>query len=232
MSIKYTVEKNALKPGTFYPRPLAINTYRTGELVRNISNATTVTESDVEAVIKALRTQVLHHLADGNRVSIDGVVHFRPRLAQVLHSGSGEFDPQSGGELFVAATVKPAMTKALRAVAGFEKLDKGTKAPQPKSLLNSATKSIGEYTPGGIAEVSGTNLQIFDEQADDEGIFFVAAADGGETRVTDLHRNGDRTLIFLIPEALTGQQQLEVRTRYTEDGTLRAGKLFDAVSAA
>ena len=225
MSIKYSVVRNPLQPGQFYPRPVALNTRELGTLIRNVAAKTTVSPSDTGAVVTAFIEEIVHGLIDGDRVSITGLADFRPRLSQVLTSPKDSFDFATGGEVLIAATIKPVVTKRLRADAEFEKLVQPTKFPLLTSLTDVASGNEGVYTAGSIAELSGKNLRLFDRQAADEGIFFIAQSDGAENKVSVIQNNGDRLLVFEIPESLTGVQNVEVRTRYGEGGELRTGIL-------
>ena len=225
MSVKYSVVPNPLQPGQFYPRPVAANTRDLKIIIDQVAQKTTIAPPDIAAVVQAFIQEIIDGLAFGDRVAIDDLADFSVRLSQVLTSGSDEFDFDQGGELLIAATIKPQVTDAVRHKAQVEKVVSGTKVPKLTSFRDVATNLKGQYTPGGIAEIDGDNLKIFDDSAPEQGIFFLAASDGSEVRADQIQNNGDRQLVFLVPPSLTGQQQVQVRTRYTQGGILRVGTL-------
>ena len=71
----------------------------------------------------------------------------------------------------------------------------------------------------------------FAPSAKDEGIFFVAVSDGTATRAKFYARIGGREIIFDAPLGITGEQHVEVRTRYAGN-TLRAGRMKKTVNPA
>lgn len=230
MSIKYTVVPNPLQPGQYYPRPLSLDTKELNTILREVAEKTTVSPHDAKAVVSAFIQEIINGLIDGDRVSIDEFADFRPRLSQVMQSASDEFDPNTG-ELLIAATIKPQVTKQVRRSAQFEKLMQGTKEPLMASFFDEASKQLGHYTAGSIATIAGENLKLPDPGSPDEGIYFVSAADGSESKVTVISNNGDRKLVFDVPVGLTGAQNVEVRTRYTPSGQLRTGMLENVLAA-
>lgn len=231
MSIKYNVVPNALRPGEFYPRPVSITTRTLEQIILAISRSTTVSSSDVKAVIDAFIAEIVAGLLNGDRVSLDNFVDFRPRLSQVLDSAATTFDPQSGGQLLIAATVKPELTSQVRQQASFEKLTRVIKRPSLESFQDARTRTEGVYSPGGSARIIGNHLQIFDEPAPEEGIFFIAE-NGTETKVAYVQDNGTKKLTFEIPAGLSGIQRVQVRTQYTPGGRLRVGELDDPLLPA
>jgi hypothetical protein len=232
VSINYTVKENALQPGTFYARPVAQSVHSLATIIRNIAYATALSPSEVRAVVEAFTREVLTGLADGMRVSIDGLANFRVRMAQVLDSADGEFDPAQGGRLYVAASVKPALTRQLRAMAQYEKSVTGRKLPVLVEFVDVQSKLQNQYTPGSIGELNGKFLRIDDENDVQQGLFFIDASDGSEAKVGVLQRNSSRKLVFLTPAPLAGPQLVEVRTRYTPGGELRSAQLASPITPA
>jgi len=228
MYIKYNVVPNALRPGEFYPRPVSLNTRTLETVIEAVSRSTTISSPDVKAVVDAFITEVVVGLLNGDRVSLDEFVDFRPRMSQVLHSAAGAFDAQTGGQLLVASTVKPELTNRIRAQASFEKLSRVIKRPSLESFEDARSKEEGVYSAGGSARIVGDHMKIFDELAVDEGIYFIAA-DGTETKAITIQDNNSKRLTLEIPGGLSGVQQVVVRTRYSSAGKLREGELEEAL---
>ena len=85
MSIRYSWYKNPqLKAGEeregLHPRPLFNGMADTDSLAKEIENATSLTESDVKAVLMALSRAVGNSLAQGEQVHLDGLGYFMPTL--------------------------------------------------------------------------------------------------------------------------------------------------------
>ena len=85
MSIRYSWYKNPLpKAGEeregLHPRPLFNGMADTDSLAKEIENATSLTESDVKAVLMALSRAVSNSLAQGEQVHLDGLGYFMPTL--------------------------------------------------------------------------------------------------------------------------------------------------------
>jgi len=232
MSIQYAVVPNALQPGQYYPRPVHGQTLDIEHLIVEIEKQTAMTASDIAAVLRSFSDNVTKFLLIGHRVSINNLVDLSIRLSQVMNSPNADFDPQAGGELYVGATIKPQLTADIRTQATFEKVVAPPKFPLPVSLMDATTELEGQYTAGSIGKVVGKNLKIGDKTDPLQGIFFVAESDATQTKVTVIENNGDRDLTFEIPAGLTGNQFVEIRTRYTPTGNLRTGGLNDALTPA
>lgn len=66
-----------------------------------------------------------------------------------------------------------------------------------------------EVTPGNIGELTGSRLR-YDPAAADEGIFFVAAADGAETKVDCVQLNKPASQVFMVPALVAGDYEFQV----------------------
>ena len=120
--IDYKITANPLKPGTYYPRPVTRETRGIDWLSRSIARKSSLNSVTVQMVLLALRQEIVDTLSEGERVSLDELVQFSVRLSQVLRRPLERFDPRKGGKLLVAATIKPNITRDLRAVAEFRKV--------------------------------------------------------------------------------------------------------------
>ncbi|MCG3137118.1 MAG: hypothetical protein HJJLKODD_00961 [Phycisphaerae bacterium] len=232
MSIRYAVFQNSLQAGQFYPRPISENTRTLETLIRNISQKTTLSAADIQAVILAFIQEIIDGLLDGDRLNIDGLATFSVRLSQVMTAITDRFDFGQGGQLLVSTTVHPAVTSAVRSQATFEKLNLPAKQPLLVNFFDAASKQSGVYTAGSIGQIAGENLKIGDLSVADQGLFFISNSGGTETAVQVIQNNGDRKLVFEIPSGLTGNQRLVVRTRYTPTGALRSGELSEPLLPA
>ncbi|MCG3136223.1 MAG: hypothetical protein HJJLKODD_00049 [Phycisphaerae bacterium] len=232
MAIRYAVFQNPLQEGQYYPRPVSENTRTLDTLIRNISQKCTLSPADIQAVILAFIQEMIDGLLDGDRITIDGLANFSVRLSQVMTAITDRFDFGQGGQLRVSTTVHPAVTSAIRAQATFEKLNLPARQPLLVNFFDVASQQSGVYTTGSIGQVTGENLKIGDLGAADQGIFFISTPGGTETAVQVIQNNGDRKLVFEIPNGLAGNQRLVVRTRYASTGALRSGELTEPLLPA
>jgi hypothetical protein len=79
-------------------------------------------------------------------------------------------------------------------------------------------------TPGNIGELTGSRLR-YDPAAADEGIFFVPAAGGAETKVDFVQLNKPASQVFMVPALVAGEYKLEVRARVGGAIQFRTGTL-------
>jgi len=77
--------------------------------------------------------------------------------------------------------------------------------------------------------LTGHRLKV-DPADQQQGVFFVAASDGAETRATMMMRNKPADLMFMVPALASGDYEIEVRTITTQDGVVRRGRLRHVVS--
>lgn len=88
MDYKALFCKNPLKldaPGKYYPYPVYEKTIGTGDFVKEISHATSLTPTDVRAVVSELTEVFQRYLARGHKVKLDGIGTFK-----VSFKGDGE----------------------------------------------------------------------------------------------------------------------------------------------
>lgn len=85
-------------------------------------------------------------------------------------------------------------------------------------------------TPGKGARITGSLLK-FDEDDNNQGVFFVNTADNSETRVDSfMLRNKPGELIFLNPTLPAGTYRLEVRSVIHRTSDPRPGALSDELT--
>ena len=92
--------------------------------------------------------------------------------------------------------------------------------------MTPATDTTNELiTINGLARIRGSRLR-FDDQAADEGIFFLPAAGGSAVKVTAILDNKPSQLSFQVPAAVIADQWfVQVRARGQNSSALRSGQL-------
>ncbi len=210
MTIQYQVVENSLREGEYFPRVVAGPTVPLDDTIKAIVRETGVSETDVKAVLNALQQRIVLALLDGRQILIDGLGLFSVSLSEKLPSA----DAEVSDAVEVRVNVRPdaGLLAAVRKEARFERVVRKERIPTITGFHDVATGESDRYTAGNIGELVGDDLQ-FDPGAADEGIFFIAA-DESEVRAATYAQVGRRKVLFLVPPGLSGEQQVEVRTRY------------------
>lgn len=227
MPIKYDVAANNLKPGSYYPRVIAGDRVPLKRLIDDVVSETTVTETDVRAVINALTRRIAMRLADGQVPELDGLVSFSTSLGEDLPGADANVS--AAVDVRINAQPSSALIAAVRARAATEKTYVRGRVPLLTALINVQNGSENCYSPGNIARLRGDDMK-FDQNTQDEGVFFIDA-NGDTTRVMTYAQAGAREIVFLIPSLLSGNQAVEVRTRYGTE-SMRIGRLLAPVKPA
>lgn len=224
--IKYYLQPNAVTsdPDDHSARvtPQASLTY--DDIVREmLRRGTTVTDSDVQAVLSLFMDVVSDKVTDGNYVNLP-IVNIRPGIKGVFANAGDSYDPSRHT---VKATVSGGLLleEKLRDAA-LQKTSSSRRRPELLSYFDYNSQSTDSIlTPGGIGEITGEELK-FNPDNDQEGIFLIDTA-GNETPVEILSVRTEGRLMFLVPAELpAGDYTLEVRRAYNADGDLRTGVLI------
>ena len=219
MSIKYRMESNNLKPGSFFARVIHGDAITLDQMIPNIVAKTSLSPADVKGVIMALTDEVAAALGAGNRPCIDGLVSFSTSLSGSFDTADAAVSKETA-QLNVLAREDPACEAAVKAQASYSRQVVDIKTPIISSFLDIAGGAYDQYTPGSIVRLKGDNLKFNLNEAD-EGVF----VDNGtaETRLNVYSITGDRQIDALIPADMSGTLTVTVRARYTEEGDLRQG---------
>ncbi len=225
--IKYTLIENVLTPdpNDYYPQVQITGRAGVEQLAdRMLSMGSTVTKSDLLAVMSLLDEAVLALLVEGYRVDIAGIVDLYPRM-QGVFDGPGDGFDKSRHTLSVNANAAPAFIARVRADARVQKEEAVTPTPAPLQFVDGSSSAVNSaITTGSIGTLNGSRLK-FNAAAADEGIYFIASAGGEETKVATVSINKPGQLVFLIPAMASGVYSLEVRSRGRNTNELRTGTL-------
>ena len=102
------------------------------------------------------------------------------------------------------------------------------RAPQVKQLFDKTTKSYNSIiTPGGVAEIYGSGLKLYQEEDPQQGVFLVREGDQETYRVEYYYNTSRSKAEFDVPLELgPGLYSLEFRSQYYAAGkTIRVGGL-------
>lgn len=85
-------QKESIYFGKWYGRAVILNAVTTKQLAEEISHSTTVTYSDVVAVLAEVAVVMKNHLQDSKKVIIDGVGSFKVGLSTKPADTNAEFN--------------------------------------------------------------------------------------------------------------------------------------------
>ncbi len=232
MPIKYYLQPNPITPdpNDQSARVLSNVVIDVDVLVkRMLLRGTTLTETDLKAVLTLLSTVVCDEVADGNTVNLP-FANIRPGISGVFANALDTFDASRH-------TRKATLSQGLMLLQKMQnaKVEKITQSMAAPALLEFLDINSGiansTLTPGGIGQIVGEELKFSTANAN-EGIFFVSATNAA-TKVQVIANRTDGKLMFSIPNPLApGNYSLEVRRAYTQANTLRIGVLVDSLIVA
>lgn len=230
--IKYTLIENVLTPdpNDYYPQVQITARAGAEELVdRMLSLGSTVTKSDLLAVMNLIDEATLALVKEGYRVDLAGIVDIYPRLQGVFNGPGDGFD-KSRHSISVNANAAPAFIARVRADSAVQKEEAVTPTPAPLQFVDGTSGAVNSVvTPGSIGTLSGSRLK-FNAASADEGLFFGASAGGAETKVAIISINKPGQLVFLIPALPSGEYTLQVRSRINGSKDIRGGTLDAGLS--
>jgi hypothetical protein len=219
MAINYALFKNNLIESTskFFGKVLSKDSVGTeGIAERMLAQGSTITRSDIYAVIEDLIKAVEAMLLDGKRVNIGDFIQLYPGLKGQFSGIDDSFD-RSRHKIVVRATPGVRLRKTIESKANVKRVEKSSGDALLYYYIDSGSGTRNEtITPGNIGSIMGKRLTFNAEEAD-EGIYFIAE-DNTETKVTIVQKNKPSELVFLVPPGLAaGTYRLVIRNRQFTD---------------
>jgi hypothetical protein len=231
MPIKYYLQPNTATPdpNDQSARVLPNEVLDANTIIqRMLKRGTTLTETDIKAVLNLLFDVVTDEIAAGNHVNLP-MANFRPSVTGVFTSITDSFDPARHtrkGTISQGTMLAQKMQKAT-----VEKVMQSIPIPVLLEYFDFNTQAVNSnLTPNGIGQIIGEELK-FDPSKPEEGVYFVAE-NGTETKVSVLANRTEGKLVFNIPVLTAGNYSLEVRRIYTKNNQVRTGVLVDTLTVA
>ncbi|MBC8081749.1 MAG: DUF4469 domain-containing protein [Hymenobacter sp.] len=182
----------------------------------------TITAAEGLAFWEELSQAIVAEVQAGNRVVSDLFV-VSLGLTGTFDSSQDRFD---SARHQLRVRVAPGL-RLRRAEQGLsvEQVRADTVQPRPDALEDFASDTTNDrLSPGGMARLTGERLK-FEPTDATQGVFLLAA-NGPETRVTQVKTNRPGELLFGIPAALpAGQYRVVVRAKGKDSMLLRSGEL-------
>lgn len=228
MAISYQVTPNMLtNPPSFTCRPVANAVLGYDEVAAQINlRNPTIPATTAKTVLEALRLEVKEQLAAGNTVNLSNFVSFVVTMPVKLAAST---DPLPANPINISAKPSTTFKTEVQAIATYTRVPTPVKAPTLNSAYDSSSGIDGFCRNGYGLRISGSNLRF---NADDveQGVFLLSAA-GNDMRQDNISLNDPSNLI-VIPGldpavqpagAASVEQVLTVRSKYTDNGSLRSG---------
>ncbi len=225
MSIKYKLQENKLTTETdlYAAHVQQTGTVGLDDIVqRMLAQGSTVTRTDIVAVLEEAIKATELCLLDGFRVSFGGLFDLFPRIKGKFDGITDSFD--SARHLVdVAARPGIRIRKAIRNNAVVTRVEAVKPAPSPLAYSDLGSGQVNQtVTSNAIGTINGHRLK-YDQSQADEGIFFCDDVNP-EVRITAVQNNTPSQLVFQVPDlSAFSDCYLEVRVRFGTE--LRAGRL-------
>lgn len=230
-SIQYFLVPNYLTadPNDQYARVSPRNVLNSNDIIdRCLKRGTTLTRTDLTAASNLFMEEAAAAVAEGNNVNL-GLVNMKPSINGVFTSKSDSYDASRHTKR-AAVSMGTYLAKAMMD-ASSEKIQEPAASPFLLEYTDSNSGANNStVTPGGIGNIMGADLK-FDTSNVAEGIFFVPAGGGADTKAVVISIRTEGQLMFLVPAGLAaGTYRLEVRRAYTAAKTIRTGELAEVLS--
>lgn len=231
MSLEYYLIRNHItdNPNDYRAVSRNASSYTIEDVYKQMTReGSTVTKAEALAVFEEITQAITSILQDGHSV-VTPLVNISSSVTGVFDTEEDQFDSDRHQvQLNLNSGLR---LKNLPASIQPNRIEGSEPAPDIKYLHDNVSGTRSELlTPGGGARIKGSLLK-FDEEDDQQGIFFVNTQDGTEQRVERaLLRNMPKELIFTIPNLAAGEYRLEVRSILNNMSTIRSGILSNPLT--
>jgi DNA-binding domain/Domain of unknown function (DUF4469) with IG-like fold len=222
MNIKYYLQPNHITPdpNDQTARVQPNNTLGVDEIVKRIvKRGTTLTETDVRAVMRLAFEEIADAASEGNNVLLP-LINIRPSIQGIFTSINDSYDA-------TRHTIRASVTAGLQLnekmkTSTVEKMGSSIVSPDIVDFQDVRTTTHTQASKGGIGIITGSELK-FNPSNVAEGIFFVNIATNAEFKATEIAQRTESKLMFMIPTTLVaGTYYVEVRKAYTNAASIRS----------
>lgn len=222
MTVKYYLQPNHITPdpNDQTARVATNSVLGIDDLVKRIvKRGTTLTETDIRAVLRLSFEEAADCVAEGNAINLP-LMNIRPSIQGVFTDVNDSFDA-SRHTLRASVSAGILLSEKMK-TATVEKVSNSIVSPDIVDFTDVKTSTHTKASKGGIGIITGSELKFNTANAT-EGIFFVNIATNAETKVTDVAQRTEGKLMFLIPATLVaGTYYVEVRKAYTNANSIRS----------
>ncbi len=217
--LKYSLVENQL---TERPDDYSAQTHPMGSfdkeaiITRMLNRGTSLTRTDILAVINSLEETVAEVLSEGCNINLP-LFNTSFSISGVFESPLDNFDGNRH-KLNLNLT-KGILLREVEKRVKPEKSNSVSPQPQIQEVKDSVSGKVNEsLTAGGVIEIRGYNLKI---EGDDPscGLWFVTN-DGNETKAEIIIENKPSKIIAMIPNIPNGSYQVKVVTQFAYSSKL------------
>lgn len=225
MSINYELRKKHLGDKDGFVGHFKAKTVYDLEAVidRMVSMGTSLTRTDLHAVLMLLESTIEVIILEGGKISLDDFISIYPSISGTFDGPDDSFD-KSKHTIKVNAGVLSKFANKIRLKASMEKIKSTQRKPDIYEIYDFGSDSKNEHLSiNDMVRIKGDNLK-FDKSQADEGIFIINS-NGNETKINYRDEPTATKLQFIMPEVdgEPGSVEIEIRTRYNTN-TMRNGK--------
>ncbi|MCB1157009.1 MAG: DUF4469 domain-containing protein [Leptospiraceae bacterium] len=219
--------------GKYHSRALTLKSHGTEEIVnRMLEGGSTVTKSDIFAVLNDMKRAIQNTIANGERVNIEGFCQFYPLVQGTFEDRYDTFDP-SRHKLDVGVKVSSEFKEPIMK-AKVEKFRLPKNAPEIFDFNDFKTgESNSRIFPLVIGSLKGRILKL-DPETEDEGLFLQNMSDLSYHKVEMISKNNPSELMFLCPAEIAEgvPYRFELRNRVKKLGKLFVTRFFIELTGA
>jgi nucleoid DNA-binding protein len=224
--MKYSLNEKLLteRPDDYSAIAHAVSSLDTEAVLQRIINkGTTVTKTDVLAVLNSFYEVVRDAHLEGHTVNLP-LINTSFSISGVFDGPMDSFDPNRH-KLNINVSKGTILRDAEKNVK-TEKTNVQTPLPQIQEVKDSVTGKVNErITSGGVVEVRGYNLKI-DGDNPKCGLWFVDDS-GAEVKAETIIENKPTRIIAIIPTLKSGNWQVKVVSQFSGGGKfLKEPKMF------
>ena len=233
--LQYGLIENVLTPAPddCTAVPQNVRSYTADEILdMMMERGTTITRTDVKAVLQLYKEVIASLIADGSAVNTE-LMNISPSISGVFVNAADNFDA-SRHRINVNLTPGKAITEA-RARITVQKVQMTGTSPYLTEVCDAVTgESNSTLVAGNVLRITGTRLRFLaDVETNGE---FLVTAEGTAKRCTTVIENKPGRLMVLVPaDTAPGDYYVEVRTTFVstsskEAKTLKTGRYAKPVA--
>jgi hypothetical protein len=231
MSLQYYLRANNITddPDDYMAVSQSPESYSLEDVFEHMTReGSTITKAEALAGFEEVIQGIVNLVEQGNSV-VTPLVNISPSISGVFDGEEDRFDPDRHQ---VNINVSPGLR--LRDTAGdipTQKIAPKDRVPVLRHFYdNRSDTRNGTITPAGGARITGALLK-FDEEDENQGVFFINTSDGSERRVNQrMLQNKPSELIFMLPDLSAGTYRLEVRSNLEFTSEVRKGALSEELT--
>ena len=226
MSLEYYLVPNHItdNPNDYRAVSRNSNSYTIEDVYKQMTReGSTVTKAEALAVFEEITQAIISIIQDGHSV-VTPLVNISSSVTGVFDEEEDQFDSDRHKvQLNINSGLR---LRNLPSSIAPTRVEGSEPAPDIKYLHDNVSETRSELlTPQGGARIKGSLLK-FDEEDNQQGIFFINTQDATEHRVERAPlRNMPKELIFTLPDLPAGEYRLEVRSILSNTTTMRTGIL-------